>query len=314
MKIEHDETGHGIVGRFIEANTETITLEALENNFIIPVFSKDNERVISHPEFIQETINAVESFYGNQAIQKVDVKVSHLIKGRIPEAMHKAAKDLLEHETTKYFERMAFMITLNETAKVGLDNMQLSIGGIRAYNLENLSGKKKMELFKTFVGYNNFVCTNLALNTDGVNLELKASSISELSDRIIMMLQGYDPKRHIESLQELQNVYISEHDFAQLIGKTRLYNHLPTKDEIPKLLINDGMINTIAQGYYSDPNFSRDNHGNINLWNVYNLFTGAVKNSYIDTFVDRSLNAGQLVNGLYDCLTNKDDSYAWYIN
>ena len=35
---------------FIEANTETVTLEHLKEKCIIPVFSKDNETTISHYE------------------------------------------------------------------------------------------------------------------------------------------------------------------------------------------------------------------------------------------------------------------------
>jgi hypothetical protein len=35
-----------------------------------------------------------------------------VVKGRIPEAIGKPAKDLLEHEKTIYYERMAFMMTI----------------------------------------------------------------------------------------------------------------------------------------------------------------------------------------------------------
>ncbi|GAB4000891.1 hypothetical protein GCM10028807_55300 [Spirosoma daeguense] len=35
--------------------------------------------------------------------------------------------------------------------------------------------------------------------------------------------------------------------------------------------------------------------GSINLWKLHNLFTGVNKSSYIDTFLDRSLNALQFV-------------------
>ena len=38
--------------------------------------------------------------------------------------------------------------------------------------------------------------------------------------------------------------------------------------------------------------------GNINLWNVYNLFTQANKSSYIATFLDRNLNAFEFSKGI----------------
>lgn len=38
---------------FIEANTKEVTMEHLKNDCIVPVFSKDNEITISHPNFIE---------------------------------------------------------------------------------------------------------------------------------------------------------------------------------------------------------------------------------------------------------------------
>lgn len=48
------------------------------------------------------------------------------------------------------------------------------------------------------------------------------------------------------------------------------------------------------------------------MWNVYNLLTGANKSSYIDQFLDRSLNATQLVDGLNRALYG-DSEYSWFI-
>jgi hypothetical protein len=58
-------------------------------------------------------------------------------------------------------------------------------------------------------------------------------------------------------------------------------------------------INAIARAYYSDENFAREGAASdIDLWRVYNLFTGANKSSYINTFLDRSLNATNLITGI----------------
>lgn len=50
----------------------------------------------------------------------------------------------------------------------------------------------------------------------------------------------------------------------------------------------------------------------IDLWKVYNLFTGANKSSYIDTFLDRSLNATQLIAGIGRALEG-DTEYRWFV-
>ena len=44
---------------FIESNTKDVTFSHLRNDCIIPVFSKDNECTISHPDFIEATKEAI---------------------------------------------------------------------------------------------------------------------------------------------------------------------------------------------------------------------------------------------------------------
>jgi hypothetical protein len=116
-------------------------------------------------------------------------------------------------------------------------------------------------------------------------------------------------------MSQLQNQSLTEHQFAQLIGKTRLYQFLPPKERkaLPAMEFTDSHINSIARAYYSDENFAREGTASdIDLWRVYNLFTGANKSSYIDTFLDRSLNATNLVTGIGRALEG-DIEYAWFI-
>ena len=75
----------------------------------------------------------------------------------------------------------------------------------------------------------------------------------------------------------------------------------------------DGQLNIIARNYYHDDAFCRNNDGTINLWKVYNLFTEANKNSYIDTFLDRALNATDFLNGISKALQGNPE-YQWFIN
>jgi len=75
----------------------------------------------------------------------------------------------------------------------------------------------------------------------------------------------------------------------------------------------DGQLNIIARNYYSDDAFCRNGDGSINLWRVYNLFTEANKSSYIDTFLDRSVNATNFLNGVSMALQGNAE-YQWFIN
>ena len=117
-------------------------------------------------------------------------------------------------------------------------------------------------------------------------------------------------------MKELVNYSLTERQFAQIIGKGRLYNYLPKKEklQLPELLMNDGHISAIAKDYYQDERFCREANGDINLWNMYNLFTGANKGSYIDTFLDRGVNAFNFAKGISNALSDSDSDYSWLLS
>lgn len=301
---------------FIEANTKSVSLSHLQKDCIIPVFSKDNEKTIAHQEFIEVVQDSVSKAFSHHNIDVPEVRISHQIKGRTPSAIHKSAKDLLEHEKTIYYERMAFIIRVPSiTETINGNELALTIGGVRAYNKENLYSKKSVEKFQVFLGFQNLVCCNLCISTDGMQSEMRVGSVNELAVKVQELIANYDAEKHLKEMLALTQHSLTERQFAQLIGRSRLYNYLPKNEklQIPQLLLNDGQVSTIAKDYYQDERFCKNEDGNINLWNVYNLFTSANKSSYIDTFSDRNVNAFEFTNGLKNTL-NGDSSYSWFLS
>lgn len=301
---------------FIVANTIEVPLHHLKQDCIIPVFSKDNEKTIAHQEFIESVLTAISKVFPHHSISTPEIRVSHQIKGRTPDAIHLNAKDLLDHQKTIYYERMAFVINIPSIVdSINGNELTLSVGGVRSYNLENLYNRKTLEKFKFFIGFQNKVCLNMCINTDGFKEDLRVSSASELQHKVIEVMQNYNAELHLMEMKELTQDYLSEHQFAQLIGKSRLYQHLPKseKQKIPMLNFNDSHINTMAKDYYEDKNFCRLDDGRINLWDVYNLFTQANKSSYIDTFLDRNLNAFEFTKGIQKTLNGNLD-YHWFLS
>ncbi|GAB1345912.1 DUF3871 family protein [Cloacibacterium normanense] len=301
---------------FIEANTTEVDLNHLKHDCIIPVFSKDNEKTIAHQEFIEIVINTIMKLFPHHSISTPEIRVSHQIKGRTPDAIHKSVKDLLDHEKTIYYERMAFIVRIPSIVDtINGNELSLTLGGVRSYNLENLYNKKTFEKFKFFIGFQNKVCCNLCVTSDGFVEEMRVGNYSELQDKITTTIQNYNAEKHLLEMKSLSNDYLTEHQFAQLLGRARLYQHLPKKEKltIPNLNFNDGQLNTVAKDYYEDESFSRDSNGNINLWNVYNLFTQANKSSYIDTFLDRNLNAFEFSKGIQKTLSD-NSSYHWFLS
>lgn len=300
---------------FIEANTKEVSLSHLKEDCVIPVFSKDNEITISHSQFIQSSIEAVQGIL-NLEITKPEVRTSHQIKGRTPDALQLKASELQDHQRTIYYERMAWIARIPSIVReVGGNSLQLTIGGVRAYNQENLYSKKSPEKFKFFIGFQNMVCCNLCVSTDGYSNSIKSSGIEELQSSIIDLVSSYDLDNQITYMTALDKQKLSEQQFANLIGRTKLYQYLPKseKEILPELLLTDSHFNMIAKDFYEDSSFCRNKDGDISLWKVYNLFTGANKSSYIDTFLDRNENAFTFAEGLSKVI-NGDSNYRWFLS
>lgn len=299
---------------FLEANTIEIGYQEIKEQHIIPVFSKNNEPAISHSEFIDTVVVAANDCFG--VSNSPDIRISHPIKGRVPEAIHKKANDLLENEKTVYYERMAFMMELdNVYQNIDGSMLKLSVGGVKAFNQDNLYGSKSSgEYFHLFVGFQNTVCTNLCIWTDGLKQKVKVKSLEDLFEKAKELFQGYDAVTQISALEQLTGKSLTEKQFAQLLGRARLYNYLPasTKKQIPQLLISDTQVNAIAQAYYTDKDFPKEEDGSISLWNMYNLFTGANKTSYIDSFLPRGQNSFQFIQSIQDALDQGKDH--WFLN
>jgi hypothetical protein len=276
--------------QFILSNTQPLTFEQLRNECIIPVFAKDNESTISNPEFILAVYEAAQKWFNGERLLKPAVRVSHPIKGRIPEAMGKAAELLTDNEKTIYYERMAFVVEIPSIRDtVNGNDLSLTVGGVRAYNLENLYRGKSEERFKVFIGFKNAVCTNLCISTDGFKSELKVRTVHELAERTYDLISNFNTISQLEQLNKLDHYSITENQFAQLLGRARLFHYLPPKDkkDIPELPISDSQVSLVAKDYYGSESFCKNDNGDIDLWKLYNLFTGANKSSYIDTFLDR---------------------------
>jgi hypothetical protein len=93
-----------------------------------------------------------------------------------------------------------------------------------------------------------------------------------------------------------------------------MYPFLTSREKlgIPALELGDSQLNIVLRDYYKDKSFCRNDDGSIPLWRYYNLLTGANKSSYIDTFIDRTVNALSFTQVLLNSL--RTGQYLWYLN
>jgi hypothetical protein len=254
--------------------------------------------------------------FKGEDILSPSIRVSHPIKGRTPEARYKPANQLEDHERTIYYERAMFVFEIPSIQRtIDGQTLGLTIGGVKCYGDDKLNNKKgSSEHFKIFVGFTVKVCSNLCVWSDGAQVKLVVRSQGELMDAIMNMISVYNPEQHLKAMQRLTEHNLTEAQFAQVLGRARLYNYLPNevKKEIPPLLFTDTQLGSVAKDYFQDNSFCRNDNGDINLWRMYNLFTGANKSSYVDSFLERSINAFEFTHQLQAGLSG--GSTNWYLN
>lgn len=147
----------------------------------------------------------------------------------MPEARNKPANALENWEKTLYYERMMFVIEVPGIQDTIAGNtLSLTIGGVKSYNQDNLYLRKRLEEhFKLFVGFQNMVCTNLYIWSDGYQSDVRVKDIQGLKSTIKVMLETYQEYRHLGMLKELANHHLSQQQFALLMGRARMYHYLP---------------------------------------------------------------------------------------
>lgn len=302
---------------FIEANTNEVSYRELKEEHIIPVFSSTNEPLISHQELVDCVYSATKNWFQDEVVLQPSIRVSHPVKGRIPEAKYKKASELESWEQTLFYERMMFCIEVPSIAEmVGGNLLSLTIGAVKSYSEDNLYGKRPSgeQQFHLFIGFKNKVCCNMCVSTDGVKLDLRVLDLAQLEQQVYALLSQYNSLAHIEAMRKLTAIEINQSEFAQFIGKCRLYKYLPEKEKlgITPIYFGDQQMGAVAKDYFSDENFSRIVFNcTLNLWRLYNLLTGVNKSTYIDQFLDRAINAQELVLEIAQHKTGEKSS--WYM-
>ena len=291
---------------FIESNTQEISLEELTERNIIPTFS-DNSLTISHQNFIGAVTKVASNVFGE--LTPVELRVSHPIIGRIPSAQHKKAYELTEKEKTVFYQRMAFCChVLNLTRTINGQTVHLCIGGVRAYNEDKLYSRKSAMKFKVFVGWQVRVCSNLMLTTE-----------ADIMQKTFELFGGFEPgmDETLHHLEGLRVTPIPEELFCKIIGRMRLYQALPMNEQrkLPQLTIGDSAVNAMVKNYVTNPDFGITSGDDFTCWNLMQLGNEAVKQSYIDKWLERNQNCTDFAIGIQKAINGEDtEGYSWFIS
>jgi hypothetical protein len=157
------------------------------------------------------------------------------------------------------------------------------------------------------------VCTNLCVWTDGYLDNLKVRSERMLRGNVRDFFKEYNHNFHLYHLKRFAEYSITDQHFAHLVGICRMYYRLTNeiKKGITPVKFVDYQMGAVVKDFYKDESFCRYQNVNINLWRLYNLFTGANKTSYIDSFLNRTVSSYNLVEEISWGLEGRN---SWYLN
>ena len=314
--IEDEEWGDNHPN-FIESNTQAITLEELTTKNVIPTFS-DNTLTISHQNFIGAVCKMAEQVFGE--LTPVEIRVSHPIIGRVPSAQHKKASELLDEEKTVFYQRMAWVCHVkNLTRAINGQTVHLCIGGVRSYHQDKLYNRQSPSKFVCFVSWQLRVCSNLMVQCSGTSGTIECQTEADIMQKSLELFRSFDPHKeeNLRLLENLSSTAISEEQFCQIIGRMRLYQFLPLAEQkqLPSLTIGDQAVNAMVKNYISNPNFGKKEGEDFTAWNLMQLANEAVKQSYIDKWLDRNQNCTDFAIGIQKALNGEDtEGYSWFLN
>ena len=314
VEIVVDEPTRAAVN-FLEANTEAITIEELATKCVVPTWA-NMESTIAHQDFINCVHEAAKDFYHSEVVNAPDIRVSHIVRGRVPSSLGKKASELLECEKTQFYQRLAFAFTIPTIYEtVRGEKLELCVGGVRNYSDLNLyRASKGLEKFSVFVGWRVVICSNQVLTGEGVKFNMEVTNIGELYRNVLELFHSFNPAKDIHLLHALSNTYLSETQFAQVVGRMRMFQALPSAQQkrMPQLLITDSQINSVCRDFYRSEHFGMKDNA-ISLFDFHNLLTESNKSSYVDTYLHRAVNATEVSVGLNNVMQGIDNKYAWFL-
>ncbi len=159
------------------------------------------------------------------------------------------------------------------------------------------------------------------MTCDGFTGNFDALTASDIKERALQLFSGFDPHKdeNLRTLEALGNTRITEEQFCGIIGRLRLYQALPTATRnelgLPNVILGDQAVNAVVRGYVENPNFKKEGDiDTITLWQLLQLFNEAVKQTYIDKWLERNQNCTDFTFGIQQAIDGSNPAYDWFLS
>lgn len=210
-----------------------------------------------------------------------------------------------------HYRRSGFVLEVPSVRyELGEQEVFLSIGALRKY--PEVGGSSGHGLLQLYVGFHVSVCTNLSATTDGVRLKVNARTTEELANGLNPLIDSFDPAKAVQEMKILtqrrmdfrramslmpdvhrtlrrrSGLRVNEDGRLEVVPMSR---RARAAEEIlmysKRLPFRRQQLIDISTRSMSDEHFGQDADGHISLWNLYNLFTEALKDAPFEKFLEQ---------------------------
>jgi hypothetical protein len=293
---------------FIDGDSVAIDLPQLRDHRT-PLLN-NGVPLISHAEVVDIARETVHHIFRHEKIATPQIRVSHPVNEAAASDTLKLVHHQEDERTPDYHQWMTFTIELPSVSDtIGKDKVNMCIGGVSQMGdgvvLPSLGQK-----FQLFAGFMVRSSSNTCVFDGGLLFNLWVEDQQQLKQALYELLCEYDACEQLCQLERMLLYSIHEGQFAQLLGRAKLYELLAStrKAHLPEFLFTGHQVSNVAEGYLH----AKEQGDDISLWQLYNLLLTANKSSNIDLFLPRAANASSFIGGLATALENKRNH--WFIS
>jgi hypothetical protein len=142
----------------------------------------------------------------------------------------------------------------------------------------------------------------------------------DIYKQALALFNQFNPIKDVvlHDLESLGETKVTEQQFANILGRLRLYQFIPSADVkamgLPIITMGDQAVTQAAKNYMCNPNFGKQEDEEITCWQLLNIFNEACKNAYIDRFLERNQEATDLAFGIQKSIQGEGSQYDWFLN
>jgi hypothetical protein len=268
------------------ANAKEVSVQELFN-CLVPKNERTNQHIVSQAELATITKDTLSNEYN---IGDATIVGSHF------HSMGNATKE----DVGGWYDRLVCIYDLDVVQEISDSQLRLTAGFAIDYKSQSklANNKKNEQVVTMFMGFQNNVCMNMCISSEGISHQLIFSSPSEFAALMKNNVQSYtiQMKRQIELLRSMEGKSMPVNKFEEMLGRELIKSRMGNAQANKLTPLNSTQWMDVASLTITDRRYRiNPEDKSVSAWQAYNLMTEAAKNSQLDSVVSTLSNCTKFV-------------------